>query len=357
MSLMEEKQVKNTVKDKIPGFLKNKWFYAIIILLIIGGYYFQQKNISSQAQEETYTVTQDTLQDMLSLSGFIDAAEKADLHFQSGGRLSWVGVKEGDIVEKYDGIASLDQRQLQKTIEKYLNTYSKERRDFEQSHDDNEAGVTDMSREIKERAERTLENAQFDLNNSVLDVEIQTIVKEYAFLYTPVSGIVTRVDAPNAGANVSVTDVYQVINPDSLYFSISADQTEVVNLYEGMKGKITLDAYPDDAMEGVVTGISFTPKTNETGTVYEVKMEFTPTHSNQYRLGMTGDVEFILEEIQHAVSVPFSHVEEAEDGKTYVYKRIDGKKIKTEITVGSEYDGQVQVLDGLYEGDVIYEIE
>lgn len=354
---MEEKNVKHGLKDRIPGFLKNKWFYVIIILIFGVWYYFQQKNIASQAQEETYTVTQDTLQDILNLSGFIDAEEKADLHFQSGGRLSWVGVKEGDVVEKFDGIASLDQRQLQKNIEKYLNTYSKERRDFEQSQDDNEAGVTDISREIKEQAERTLENAQFDLNNSVLDVEIQTIVKEYSFLYTPIAGIVTRVDAPNAGANVSITDVYQVINPESLYFSISADQTEVVKLREGMKGMITLDAYPDEEIEGVVTSIAFTPKTNESGTVYEAKMEFTPTRSDQYRLGMTGDVEFILKEIQYAVSVPFSDIEESEDGKTYVYKQVDGKKVMTEVTVGSEYDGQVHVLEGLYEGDVIYEIE
>ncbi|QQS44070.1 efflux RND transporter periplasmic adaptor subunit [Candidatus Roizmanbacteria bacterium] len=348
---------KRSIGSRIPGILKNKWIIVIVIVGIIGGYFYNKSTSQASAQEATYTVTQGTLQDILNLSGFVDAEDKVDLHFQSGGRLSWVGVKEGDTVRKFDGIASLDTRQLEKTLQKYLNNYSKERRDFEQSNDDNEDEVLGLSQEIRTRAERTLENAQFDLDNSVLDVELQAIAKEYSFLYTPIDGIVTRVDTPNAGMNVSVTDTFQVINPDSIYFSISADQTEVVKLYEGMQGTITLDAYPDQEIVGTITDISFTPKTNESGTVYEAKMAFTPVSGSKYRLGMTGDVEFILEEVNNAVSIPFSIIEETDDGKTYVYKKVNGKKERVEITVGPEYDGQVQVLNGVYEGDVIYEIE
>lgn len=346
MIVKSTKKVKHTIK---------KWWILIIILVAIVGLYGYRNATAAKPEVLTHTVEIENLEDVLGLSGSIDAEEKASLHFQSGGRLSWVGVKEGDVVEKYDGIASLDQRQLQKTIEKYLNTYSKERRDFEQSQDDNEAGVTSISREIKERAERTLENAQFDLNNSVLDVELQTIAKEYAFLYTPIDGIVTRVDAPNAGANVALTDIYEVVNPESLYFSIAVDQTDVVKIYEGMTGTITLDAYPDEKIIGTITSISFTPKAGESGTVYEAKMGFSPGAGMKYRLGMTGDVDFVLDEIQNTTAIPIDYAYE-EDGKTYVNKQVNGKSEKTLITIGKEYGGTIQVLDGLEPGDVIYEI-
>ena len=346
MIVKSTKKVKHTIQ---------KWWIVIIVILLVVGIYGYRKMTAPKPVIATYTVTIEDMEDVLGLSGSVDAEEKAELHFQSGGRLSWVGVKEGDVVEKYDGIASLDQRQLQKNIEKYLNTYSKERRDFEQSQDDNESGVTSISREIKEAAERTLENAQFDLNNSVLDVEIQTIVKEYAFLYTPIAGIVTRVDAPNAGSNVALTDIYEVINPDSLYFSIAADQTDVVKLHEGMTGTITLDAYPDEEIHGTITSISFTPKSGESGTVYEAKMGFSPNSSMKYRLGMTGDVDFIVDEIKNTTAIPIDYAYE-EDGKTYVNKQVNGKSEKTLITIGKEYGGEVQVLEGLEPGDVIYEI-
>ena len=334
-----------------------KWWYIVVILIAIGGYlFYRQQTAKSQVQLETYTVSRETLKDSLILSGKIDATEKVDLHFQSAGRLAWVGVKEGDLVKKYQGIASLDQRQLQKTLEKYLNTYSKERRDFEQSTEDNDESAIALSQDLRETAKRTLENAQFDLNNTVLDVELQAIAKEYSYLYTPIEGIVTRIDAPTAGLNVSITDIYEVINPQTVYFAVSADQTEVVNLHAGQKGTITLDAYPDNPIIGTVDTIAFTPKTDETGTVYEVKVPLTEaTPSAMLRIGMTGDAEFVLKELPNVVAVPFQYVIE-EDAGSFVNKKENGKINKVPVKLGGEYEDMIEIKDGIQPGDVLVEI-
>ena len=79
---------------------------------------------------QEYTVEKGPLQVVLSSSGTVMAENKADLTFQTGGRLSWVGVKKGDRVRKWQGIASLDQRTVQKNLEKELNDYLKTRWDF-----------------------------------------------------------------------------------------------------------------------------------------------------------------------------------------------------------------------------------
>jgi len=342
----------NSIKKKITL----KWI--IIFFLIIGAaiFLYQRFFLKEEKELATYTVKRETLQETLAVTGEIDAKEKVSLHFQAGGRLSWVGVKEGDTVKKYAGIAALDTRLLQKTLQKYLNTYSKERRDFEQTGDDNEGPVLDLSREIRASAERTLENAQFDLDNSVLDVELQTISKEYSLLYSPIDGIVTRMDAKEPGMNVSITDTYQIINPDSIYFSVSVDQTEVVDLYEGQIGTITFDAYPDQKVSGAITSIGFTPKTDESGTVYEVEMTFESAGINGYRLGMTGDVEFVLNEIKNTVVVPIEYIID-EDGREFVQKQVQEQMKKIPVETGQEYGGMVQILDGLFAGDVIYEID
>ncbi|MBP9690727.1 efflux RND transporter periplasmic adaptor subunit [Candidatus Woesebacteria bacterium] len=342
------------VAVKAIRIVQRIWILLVIVLLV-GGILLYRKTTAPIPEIVTYTVKQEDLQDILGLSGEVDASEKATLHFQSGGRLSWVGVKEGDEVKKYDGLASLDQRQLQKSIEKYLNTYSKERRDFEQSHDTLAEDSLSMTREVRDAAVRSLENAQFDLNNSVLDVELQTISKEYAYLYTPIAGIVTRVDVPQAGANVSIADIFEVVNPESLFFSIAVDQTDVIKIREGMTGTITLDAYPDLPMKGTISSISFTPKAGESGTVYEAEMSFVPSLEMQYRLGMTGDVDFVIDEIKNTTAIPIDYAYD-ENGKTYVNKDVSGKPVKTMIEIGSEFGGEIQVLVGLQPGDVIYEV-
>ena len=338
-------------------FIKKRWYIIAIILAVITGFYYWQSKSKSVEDIASHTVSRGTLTETLSLAGSIQAEEQVQLHFQTGGKLSWVGVKEGDKVNKYDGIASLDVRQLQKTLTKYLNTYSKERRDFEQSTDDNDELAIALSGTIRQRAQRVLENSQFDLDNAVLDVELQSIAQEYSLLYSPINGIVTRIDTPQAGMNVLATNVFEVTNPDSLYMSISADQTEVIDLIEGQKGVIIFDSYLDEEVTGIITSIGFTPVSGESGTVYEVKMTFTPNTDSKYRLGMTGDVEFILSQLPNVISVPDQYILE-EDDVYYVWKgeTVDGKK-KVKITIGKQYDGNVQVIGGLQEGDIVYEVE
>src|SRR3989344_6512971 len=95
--------------------IKKRWYLILGLFLIVGFVYYQRYTAQIKAKKEksTYTVKRQTLRDDLSLSGEIDAEEKTVLRFQTSGKLSWVGVKEGDQVKKYQTVASLDQREVQ----------------------------------------------------------------------------------------------------------------------------------------------------------------------------------------------------------------------------------------------------
>src|SRR3990167_5798103 len=181
-------------------FIKKRWYLILIILAIPIFIFFQNKQASSsQDQPDTYRVKKETLEETLSLSGEIDADEKVALKFQTSGRLAWVGVKEGDTVKKYQTIASLDQRDLKNRLQKYLNTFVSQRLTFEQTQDDYWNEQFDLSETVRANAERVLQDAQYDLNNAVLDVELQSLTVEYANLWTPIAGVVTRIDVPFSG--------------------------------------------------------------------------------------------------------------------------------------------------------------
>lgn len=346
------------------NLLKKRW-YVFIFLLIIGGIiYFKYSSdvASTEAKLKKIIVKREDLEDSISLSGKIDADEQTVLRFQTSGRLSWVGVKEGDVVKKYQGIASLDQRDVKNRLQKYLNTYSKTRFDYDQTKEDKQIKyIGGLSEDARREALRILDKTQFDLNNSVLDVELQNLSLEYSYLFTPIEGLVVRVDAPFAGLNITPsTAEFEIINPNTIYFSATADQLDVIKLKNGLKGLIVFDAYPDKNVDGEIETIGFMPKSGESGTVYEVKMHIlTDDTSYQYRYGMTGDVNFILSKKNNVISIPANYVKTESSknakspGKKYVWKFVNGQKVKTFVSIADEIDNDVIVTSGLQENDVV----
>jgi len=335
----------------IKKFLKKRWYIvAVIILVLAGVFYNTNATKEKQQKQKAYTVKRQTLKNSLSISGEVNADQKTVLRFQTSGRLSWVGVKEGDYVKKYQAIASLDQRDVKKELQKQLNDFMKTRWDLDQSRED----VKDKA--ITDKMQRILDKAQFDLNNSIIDVELQSLAVEYSTLISPIEGVVVRVGSPYAGVNVTPAQAeFEIVNLNTVYFSASADQTDVVNLSDGKQADITLDPYPDEVIPGEVKSIAFTPKAGETGTVYEAKIYFTQNNNDyRYRLGMTGDANFVTKVMTDVLTIPVSYIK-TENGKKYVSKSKNGQIVKQTIEVGDTVDSSAVVTSGLSEGDIIYD--
>ncbi len=344
---------------RLLKLLQKRWYIGLVLLALVGFIFYRQQSGAQGKKQNAYKVQIQTLKEQLTFSGKVDADEKVDLQFQSAGRLIWVGVKKGDSVKKGQAIAALDQRQLQKTMQKFLNTYVKTRLTFDQQQEDIRPVVIGaLSKDQQERLIRAAQQAQYDLNNSVLDVEVQNISVEYSNLYTPIEGIVDHVDTPVAGVNLTLTNpsIFRVVNPKTLFFAATADQTEVTKLHEGEQGEINFDSYPDENIPATVASIAFSPKEGETGTVYEVKINFLPSEESgyKYRLGMTGDISFTLREISNVISIPSAYIT-SENGKHYVVRGVNGKKEKIVVGTGETIEGQTVITSGLQEGDTVYD--
>ncbi len=341
---------------KILKFLKKRWYLILAIILVVGWIYIQNQAKSAKSKETSYTIRKQDIKNTLSLSGQIDADEKVALKFQTSGLLSWVGVKVGDSVKKNQLIASLDQRDLKNRLNKYLNAYAVERNTFEQTNQDNWNSQFDLSPTIRDEAKRILSSNQYNLNNAVLDVEYQNLTLEYANLFTPIDGVVTNVDTPYPGVNVTPAGAeFDVVNPKTIYFSATADQTDVVNLKNGMTGNISFDAYPNETFQGKLYYTSFTPKTNETGTVYEVRFKLDPqAMAKPLRMGMTGDLEILVKEYKDSLAVPSYYIGQDSKG-SYLKEKDNGKTVKKYVTIGDEINGNTIITNGVAAGDVIYD--
>lgn len=334
-------------------FIKKRWYILLITLLLILTIFFRGKNfLNKNKKENYYQIKKENVKEFLTLSGQIDAEEKVILRFQTSGKLVWVGVKEGNYVKKYQTIASLDQRDLKNRLQKYLNTYVKQRLSFEQTKDNYWQKQFDLSERVRKEAERILEQNQYDLNNAVLDVEYQNLILENTNLWTPIEGIVTRVDIPFAGVNITPAQAeFEIVNPKTIYFSATADQTEVVTLKKGQKGKIIFDSFPNKEFEGEIYWIAFTPKREETSPIYPIKIKFNPDNYS-FKLGMSGDINFLVKEKNRVLTLPQGYLKKDNKGE-YVNLIDNGGKKKVYVKRGEEIDGKVIIEEGLKEGDII----
>jgi len=199
-----------------------------------------------------------------------------------------------------------------------------------------------------------LEKNQWDLEKAVLDVELKDIALKLATLITPIEGIVTKIDTPVAGINITpATAVFTVADPNSVIFVVNVDETDIGGVSLGQKVKITLDAFPGQEFEGEVTKISFASiTTTGGGTAFPVEISLPENTNLMFKVGMNGDAEIITQKKEGVLLIPASAVWQRED-KNYVWKVVGGKAKKQEVKIGSEAEDSVEILGGLVEGEMV----
>ncbi len=332
-------------------------FTLIIIAVAVFGYFFLKNNYGKSDIEQLnrYQVKRETLQEEKSFSGSVSAERSSVARFSFSGTVASVAVKEGDKVSKGQVLATLDRQELERDLKKYLNYYLKTRWDFDQTQEDyKDFQLWGISETEKNEIKRIIEKAQFDLNNSVIDVELKNLALQKSVLKSPIDGIITRIDQPTAGVYVTPTQAeFEIVDPDSLIFEVLVEQDQVIDLYLNKSGVILLDIFNEKEIPAEIYYISFAPADTSTGVLYKVKAKFIQQDILPLlRLGMTGELKIRGSRAESVLVIPVSFIQR-QQGKDYVYVLRGSNQQKTEITTGLEVDGQVEVVSGLKEGDVI----
>lgn len=344
-------------------FLKNNWLkiVAVIAVIFIGFSVYNRGRIAKLESQETYfnpakdkTVSPEVkdIKDQITLAGSISASEVAVLRFQNPGKLVWIGVKEGDTVKKYQAIASLDKEQLRKNLQTQFNNYRTQLSQFQDVQDQYQ--LTKDKVLVTDTIQRILDRTQYSLDNSVINYEITDMAIKESNLYSPISGVVTAIDQPLTGTNITPANAsFTIINPQSIYFKSDIDQEEVTKLKVGQKAAITIDSYPDSTFESEITYISFVPVAGQSSTVYQVRFSLPVSNNDQlFRLGMDGDSVIFIGESLQAVTVPLDSLYD-DNGQSYVLVKTDTGLERRFVTTGIETDTDVEITKGLSTNETV----
>jgi len=326
-----------------------RWWFWVLVVVAIGGGIFGWVKMNQNKDLETNEIKRGEVKEELILSGEVKAVEHAILKFQSSGELDWIGVSEGERVKKGQVLAKLDTYSLYQQYEQAVANLRKYQASADKVLDDVKDHDDDETWE--QRDDRTTAEANRDSAYRALEVARKNLAN--ANLKAPFAGIVTNISNPFTGVNTTLAESQiEIVNPETMYFEVMVEQTDLTDLSLGQEVKMVMDAYLEDEWVGEIESITYTPSTGEAGTVYEVKVVLKNLSTDKLRVGMTGDSSFVLKQDQDVLYVPSKFVN-SENGDKYL--NLGGRRKKVDVEIGLEGEEVVEVRGDIKEGDVIYD--
>ncbi|MHB9040572.1 MAG: efflux RND transporter periplasmic adaptor subunit [Melioribacteraceae bacterium] len=346
---------------------------GIIILLFV--IYFAWRSFTNPSIEVKLTSV--TLQSpaqtnaVLTASGYVVAQRKAAVASKGTGRLVYLGVVEGDRVQKDQVIARIDDSDIKAQLEQAKANLKL-----------NQADLTDADNNYKRyqslfksgsASQMELDGAQSKYNRVLASIEVAKallqgaeVAMENTLIRAPFNGTVLtknadvgEVVAPlGAGIN-SKGAVVLMADMTSLQAEIDVSESNIEKININQNCEIRLDAYPDNAYPGYVAKI--VPTADRSKATVMVKVGFK-NYDQRVLPEMSAKVIFLnensknekIEETKQFLVVPISSVATRNDKKVVFIVR-DDKVVEIPVTLGRELGSYIEIKNGLMNGEKIIE--
>jgi multidrug efflux pump subunit AcrA (membrane-fusion protein) len=179
----------------------------------------------------------------------------------------------------------------------------------------------------------------------------------------PIAGLTMRCDDgglrdfPYIGQRITgsysgdPTCLMEIANMNTFLVKFSINEIDVLRISKGMNVKVEIDAIPEFKGKGKILRIS--PRAggnNRYVSTFEVVVELLNKHP-KIKIGMRAKVKIKLAAKKDVLKIPFTAL--FEDDDSYVYKQVGNDFEKTEIKTGMNSDSEIEVIEGLEEGDVL----
>ncbi|MGE5236324.1 MAG: efflux RND transporter periplasmic adaptor subunit [Acidobacteriota bacterium] len=363
----------------------------------------------------TGKVERKNLVSLVTANGTVQARTKVDLSANIMGQITALNVEEGDAVRKGDLLLVIDQAPYRAAVEsrhaslqaleaeltRSREAAAQTKRDRDRADKQFRDGILaeadwdraksqyDQAMASVQAAERQVSQARADLasaNDALTKTEIRA----------PMDGVVTRRNIERGEVVVTGT----MNNPGTVLMTISdmstieaaleVDQTDVPHLRVGQKASVLIDAFPGEPFPAVVSEIGSSPIQGQsalggaaTGTDYLVKVTLQ-SHPPRIRPGLTVTADITTATKENALTIPIGALvlrqpeakgtPAAGAGGTAappgqpgqpesvssrskdiqgVYVVAAGKATFQPVTTGIQGEMDVEVTDGLKEGDEI----
>lgn len=268
-------------------------------------------------------------------TGTVEPVHFAALSPHKTGRIEQILKDEGDAVQAGEVLARLDSQ-------------------VEQAHLAEAQARLDFLKEELQRKEALFRRgaatgrARDDVRREYQEAEarlasIRRGIEDLA-LVSPMAGTLIRRDVEPGETVQAGQRVLVVGTLTPLRVTAEVDEEDIGRVATGQRALIKADAFPDQVFEGQVSEI--TPQGDPVNKVFRVRVALPD--DTRLKSGMTAEVNIITERIGNALLVP---VESEAGGRVW---RLEGRRVReVSVTVGIRGEKQVQILEGVEEGDAL----
>ncbi len=152
------------------------------------------------------------------------------------------------------------------------------------------------------------------------------------------------------------TPLMTLARMDDLLFKGTVDEIDVGKLQEGMTAEIRVGALPGARVKGELTRISLKATTRDNSTVFPVEILITDNDGRILRAGYSANANVVIDRREDVLIIPERLVTYLEDKSTVdVPSRNENGREETEVRLGLSDAINVEVVEGLEEGDVVLE--
>ncbi len=347
---------------KIVGFFaKTLLFLALLATgLVVGISRIRSVNITTE------TVQPKQISNQILAKGNIRSQNEANLHFATGGKLTYLGFKEGDKVYKGQTVASLDTYTIQRQLQAALNTYRSARDTFDQMQENNQnnilraqqtypydlykqayLGGSEKDVAINNAVKRILDQSQATLDNSVIQVELAHYAYTLATLTSPINGVLIHQDVNTPNLIVSPQASFIIVDPQTYIFRAQIAEEDMPYMQTGLAATVKLNGQEKTNYQGTVIKIYPERMTLPTGeNVYQVDVASDQfTADLNYQQGGVATININSE--QPVTLVPSWLVL----GGNQVWVMEDGKPVLKLVETGQVNGQYTEILSGISEND------
>ena len=113
----------------------------------------------------------------------------------------------------------------------------------------------------------------------------------YAEIYSPIDGIVISREVEvgqTVVSSMNVANLYTIADLDNMQVIGNVDEADIGQVKMGQRVTFSVDAYPDDLFEGLVTQVRLNPTTESNVVTYEVVVN-APNPEHKLIPGLTAN--------------------------------------------------------------------
>lgn len=273
--------------------------------------------------------------------GTVEEETSVAVSFTGIGTVNRVYVNEGEKVKKGCLLAEMDMTQARNALATAQATHKQ---------------ATDALERMRQLHE----------NKSLADmkwVEVQTRVEQAEAMlqaaekaladcriYAPVDGVIGR-KMLNAGETALPSQpVVTIMNINNLKVKVSVPEREIANIRDTTSSIVTIEALGNRSIEGgkIEKGVKADALTH----TYDIRINIRNSEGNILP-GMVANVEIRNGGVQQGMFLPIRSVQQASDGKLFVWTVVEGKARRCNVTVGKTIGNRIEVLSGLTAGDSV----